>query len=111
MKNIFLMQVSVFILVGLFGCSSNSNAVTQVTTPNIKPKEYLVMVSDVKKVDEVKKVFAKYGVADFKIITKDVVKVTFKKDPGFSVLKRTAKKYKWIRAIEPNRVVKITGGM
>ena len=119
MRKIFLVQVSLLVLLGSLNCSSNTNSVAKEKSSNVTqgaksdviPNEYLVMVSDVNRVNDVKKIFAKYGKANFELITKDVVKVAFKKDPGLDSVKKITKEYKWIRAVEPNRVVKITGGM
>jgi hypothetical protein len=85
--------------------SSNSQNIRK--KKDIITGEYLAVVKTDADTDSIKKKFDSYGIKEFKLVTKTVLKITLKKDPGFEEVKKLASSLKQIESIEPNRIIRL----
>ena len=81
---------------------------------NVYKKErvdYIVKLAPGADVKKLSKVFAPYEISDVKNLGKDLVRINFKKDPGFKKVKELAKKSASLKIVEPDYKIKISTPM
>ncbi|MEI6080524.1 MAG: hypothetical protein WCQ53_07810 [bacterium] len=121
MKNLFMFKVLLVGLLGLASCSSNGQNIpaskkadTNVidfthkkSKAELVPGEYLAVIKANSDVNGIKKIFAKYGIKEFKSITNEIIKISLEKDPGVEEIKKLALTCDQIKSIEPNRIIRL----
>ena len=93
------------LLISFTSCSSNSQDVKK--DKSIIQGEYVALIKNKRHIDEIKKEFKPYGIVEFKFVTKDILKISLEKDPGFEEVKKIKSKFKQIEILEPNRILKV----
>ena len=121
MKRLFICKVLLAGLIGLASCSSNGqnipvskkadtnviNLTHKKNKAEVVPGEYLAVIKVNSDVNVIKKVFVKYGIKEFKLITNEIIKISLEKDPGYEEIKKVALTCDQIKSIEPNRIIRL----
>ena len=107
MKISMMYKLIFFMLVIFASCSSSSQNINVKPEKNVVPGEYLAVTNTKTGAEDIRKRFDVYGIKEFKFVTKDILKISLKKDPGIEKVKKLASSFKQIKSIEPNRIIRL----
>lgn len=88
--------------------ASNTKVSTKTNTnDDVVYGDYLMVTVSNPDMEKVRSVFKGWAFSEFKLISHNIIKIKFDKDPGLKELESKIKGCKDIKSIEPNRIVRI----